>query len=120
MERCVFDSGASSVEPHASFPPGYASPTGPALIAWKLLDAADPRGGTGLIRNSLLLGDGPAVYLAQAARQLTCDNVLKAGPGPLVQLATASGAKSKIVLKLSHSTTRTSGAIIRWVVPADA
>ncbi|MBI3861618.1 MAG: serine/threonine protein kinase [Planctomycetia bacterium] len=119
VERCVFDSGDSRDKTHDSFPPGFAPPTGPALIAWKLLDTADQRGGTGMIRDSLLFGDGPAVYLAHAVRQLTCDNVLKSGPGPLVQLAAAPAAKSKTVLKLSHSTTRAAGAIIRWVVPGE-
>ena len=120
LEGCVFDSGGSvASSPAREGQPIFAPPTGPALIAWKLLDTGDHRGGTATIRNTLLLGDGPALYLAHAVRQVSCDNVLKVGPGPLVQLAATPAAKSTLALKLTHSTTRAAGAIVRWVVPAD-
>src|SRR5204863_276490 len=46
-------------------------------------------------------------------------NVLKVGPGPLVQLAAIPAAKTILALKLNHTTTRVAGALIRWVLPAD-
>ena len=120
IEECVFDSGGSLVvAPAKSSQPIFAPPTGPALIAWKLLDTGDHRGGTATIRNAVLLGDGPALYLAHAVRQVSCENVLKVGPGPLVQLAATPAAKSTSTLKLNHSTIRAAGAVVRWVVPAD-
>ncbi len=120
IEECVFDSGGSfAVVPAKSSQPLFAPPTGPALIAWKLLDTGDHRGGTATIRNAVLLGDGPALYLAHAVRQVSCENVLKVGPGPLVQLAATPAAKSTCALQLNHSTIRAAGAVVRWVVPAD-
>lgn len=120
IEECLFDSGGSigTATANAS-QPIFAPPTGPALIAWKLLDTGDHRGGTATIRNAVLLGDGPALYLAHAVRQVNCENVLKVGPGPLVQLAATPAAKSTWTLKLNHSTIRAAGAVVRWVVPAD-
>jgi hypothetical protein len=120
IDGCLFDSGGSNAAlPADTSPPIFAPPTGPALIAWKLLDKRDQRGGTATIRNAVLLGDGPALYLAHAVRHVSCENVLKVGPGPLVQLAVTPAAKSTMALKLTHSTTRAAGAVVRWVVPED-
>jgi serine/threonine protein kinase len=115
IEHCVFDSGESG--PTESVEPATRS-SGPALVAWKLLDQADPRGGSAAIRNSSLFGDGPAIYLAHAVQQLDCDNVLKVGPGPLIQLAAVPRAQKNTVLHLVHTTCRRSGAVLRWIVPS--
>jgi hypothetical protein len=120
VEGCLVDSG----RPHqiavpAVPPPHYAPPTGPALIAWKLLDRREHSGQIAKIRNSLLLGDGPGLYLAHAVRQAEFDNVLKIGCGPLVQLATSPAVRASVELRLRHTTCRSSGAILRWIVPED-
>jgi hypothetical protein len=89
------------------------------LIAWKLLDRREHSGQIAKIRNSLLLGDGPGLYLAHAVRQAEFDNVLKIGCGPLVQLATSPAVRASVELRLRHTTCRSSGAILRWIVPED-
>ena len=99
--------------------PSLAPPTGPASIAWKLLDASEQRGGTATIRNSLLLGDGPGLYLAHAVKNVEFSNVLKVGPGPLMQLAGVPAAKASLTVKLMHTTCRRSGALVRWIVGPD-
>src|SRR5262249_49521944 len=113
--HCVFNSGETALADDGE---SAARPSGPALVAWKLLDQADPRGGSAAIRNSLLFGDGPAVYLSHAVRELNCDNILKVGPGPLVQLAAVPRAQKNTLLHLVHTTCRRSGAVLRWVVPS--
>ncbi len=97
VDDCIFDgeepaqrSSASESEPETP-QPVFAPPTGPASIAWKLLDAAEQRGGRGAIHNTLLLGDGPGLYLANAVKNVEFDNVLKFGSGPLIQLASVPG-----------------------------
>jgi hypothetical protein len=122
VDGCVFDGGSASVVAEAGEPehnvshPVFAAPTGPASIAWKLLDAAEQFGGKATIRNTLLLGDGPGLYLAQAVKNVDFNNVLKIGPGPLFQLAGMPTAKSNLTLRLSHTTCRASGAVVRWIV----
>ncbi len=120
IEGCVFDAG---VVPHRPEPDSSHSPTapatGPAAIAWKLLDPQELRGGTARLENTVLVGSGPALYLAHAMRRVEFDNVLKIGTGPLVQLAAVPRSKSKVVLRLNHLTCRTSGALLRWIVPVD-
>jgi len=122
VSDCVFavDSEPGAAEIGASVGNSLspiAPPTGPALIAWKLLDPAEGRGGRGTVRNSLFYGEGPAVYLSHAVRQLEFDDVLKVGVSPLVQLAAVPPAKSSVVVRLNHTTCRMSGAILRWIVP---
>jgi hypothetical protein len=120
IEKCLFDSGRFDAElPTNAASPIFAPPTGPALIAWKLLDTADLRGSAATIRNTVMDGDGPALYLAHVVRQVVCENVLKVGPGPFVQLAATPAAKSTVTLKLTRSTLRAAGAVVRWVVPTD-
>ena len=120
VEDCTFESGeigsADTVDPAK---PVVAPASGPAAIAWKLLDATEQRGGMAIIRNSVLLGDGPGLYLAQAVRQVEFDNVLKIGPSPLVHLAAIPGAKAATTLRLTHTTCRSSGALLRWIVPVE-
>lgn len=120
LDGCIVESGpiGESAESSHAGPP-TAPPSGPALIAWKLLDSADQRGGTATIRNTRFAGDGPALYLAQAMPRVDFDNVLKLGPGPLVQLSGALTAKSPVEMRLAHTTLRSSGALLRWVVPAE-
>jgi serine/threonine protein kinase len=121
IESCLFDAGGwNTVLPDAVALRNVAPPSGPALIAWKLVDGGDPRAGIATIRQSVLLGDGPALYLANAVRQVACENLLKVGPGPLVQLAAAPNPKSTIALKLNHATLRAAGALVRWLVPESA
>jgi serine/threonine protein kinase len=120
IEGCHFDSGGTvAASPVRAAPAVFAPSTGPALMAWRLLDTSDQRGGTATIRNSVLLGDGPALYLAHAVRKVTCDNVLKVGPGPLVQLAAVPEAKQTVALQLTHATIRAAGAVVRWVIPTE-
>jgi hypothetical protein len=120
LEGCLFDAGRGPAREAATAANSrIAPPTGPALVAWKLLDAAEQRGGRATIRNSILSGDGPGLYLAHPARRVEFDNVLKTGTGPLVQLAVAPAANSTTVLRLNHATCRASGAILRWIVPAE-
>ena len=122
VDDCVFDGGgppgisALGVSEGNASPPVIAPPTGPASIAWKLLDAAEQHGGTATIRNTLLLGDGPGLYLAQAVKNVEFSNVLKIGPGPLIQLAGVPAVKSTVTLRLVHTTCRASGALVRWMV----
>jgi hypothetical protein len=52
-------------------------------------------------------------------RHVELDNVLKTGTSPLLQLAVAPAASSTSVLQLNHTTCRASGALLRWIVPAD-
>ena len=99
--------------------PVIAPPTGPASIAWKLLDAAEQRGGTATIRNTVLSGDGPGLYLVHAVKNVEFSNVLKIGPGPLIQLAGVPAAKALVTLRLMHTTCRASGALVRWIVAAE-
>ncbi len=120
VEGCLVESGPPrQIGALAGPPPHYAPATGPALIAWKLLDRREHSGQIATIRNSLLLGDGPALYLAHAVRQVEFDNVLKIGSGPLVQLATSPAVRANVELRLKHTTCRSSGAILRWLVPED-
>jgi hypothetical protein len=121
IEGCVFDSGAtqSAVEVDQTRS-AVAPPTGPALVAWKLLDASEPRGGSAAIRNTLLLGNGPGLYLSHAVRQVEFDNVLKVGASPLVQLAAVPKAKRSVVVRLAHTTCRASGALLRWIVSPES
>jgi hypothetical protein len=118
IEGCVLDAGLAAGNLDAPvLGSSFAPPTGPALVAWKLLDAGEQRGRMATIRNTLLLGDGPGLYLAHAVRQVEFDNVLKFGTSPLVQLAALPTAKSKLVLRIAHTTCRSSGALLRWIVP---
>jgi serine/threonine protein kinase len=120
VEGCIFDVGRVPAGKGAhSTGPATAPPTGPALLAWKLLDAAEQRGGRASIRNTILSGDGPGLYLAHAVRHVGFDNVLKTGTGPLVQLAAAPAVGSETVLQMNRTTCRASGALLRWVVPAE-
>ena len=126
VDDCVFDGGGARVaspagesERNAS-QPVIAPPTGPASIAWKLLDAAEQRGGRGAIHNTLLLGDGPGLYLVHAVKNVEFSNVLKIGPGPLIQLAGVPGAKSQFTVRLMHTTCRASGALLRWIVAPES
>ncbi len=122
VDDCVFDGGGASGVSETSLSeektsqPVIAPPTGPASIAWKLLDAAEQRGGTATIRNTLLLGDGPGLYLVHAVKSVEWSNVLKAGSGPLIQLAGVPAAKSIVTLRLVHTTCRASGALVRWMI----
>lgn len=120
IEGCVVDSGTIPETPERN-PNGVATlpPAGPAAIAWKLLDLAEAHGAAAAIRNSVVLGSGPALYLAQAAGQVEFGNVLRIGSGPLVQLAAVPAAKSGLELRLTHTTLRDSGALLRWLVPAE-
>ena len=117
LENCTFSSGEFAV-PALAPDSSVAPPSGPALLAWKLLDPGEPRGGSGTIRNCLLRGDGPSLYLANAIRELDFENVLKIGPGPLVQLAATPRANKGMRLNLAHTTCRASGAVVRWIVPS--
>lgn len=120
IEGCVFDSGAKGAFAASDLSSKTsAPPTGPALVAWKLVDATEKRGATATIRNTLLLGDGPGLYLAHAVRQVEFENVFKLGTSPLVQLATGPAEKSSLLLRFSHTTCRASGALLRWIVPAE-
>lgn len=116
VEHCTLNSGFAP-EPDEEASPDFAPPTGPALVAWRLLEPDDPRGGSATIHDSLLLGHGPAVYLGHAVRRIACENVLKIGPGPLVQLAAVSVGRKQVTVQLSRTTCRASGAVVRWVVP---
>ncbi|MBS0260778.1 MAG: serine/threonine protein kinase [Planctomycetes bacterium] len=118
VEKCSFVAGGwKGAAANSAAAQNFAPPSGPALIAWKLLDSGDQRGGVSTIRQSVFLGDGPALYLANAVRQVSYENVLKQGPGPLVQLAAAPAPKTTLNLKLNHATLRGAGAVMRWVVP---
>jgi hypothetical protein len=122
VDDCVFDGGgprivlAAGESKQSETQPVIAPPTGPASIAWKLLDAAEQRGGRATIRNTLLLGDGPGLYLAHAVKSVEFNNVLKIGPGPVIQLAGVPSAKANVNLRLTHTTCRASGALVRWIV----
>lgn len=127
VEGCVFDGGGTRITPDAGkelqneTQPVIAPPTGPASIAWKLLDAAEQRGGRATIQNTLLLGDGPGLYLAHAVKNVEFNNVLKTGPGPLIQMAGVPSANTPsantiVTLRLTHTTCRASGALVRWIV----
>ncbi len=119
VDGCVVDDGTIGGLAEASSPNMATAPaSGPALIAWKLVEVGDQRGGTATIRNTQFVGAGPALYLAHAMPRVEFDNVLKLGAGPLVQLATAPLAKSTVELRLDHTTFRSSGALLRWIVPA--
>ena len=119
VEGCAFDGGVPRVLETERIPSENTPPAGPALLAWRLLDPRDGRGGSASIRRTLLVGTGPGLYLAHAVRKVVFDNVLKLGTGPLVQLATVPDSKSRVVLGLIHTTCRASGALLRWVIPAD-
>jgi hypothetical protein len=120
VEGCLFDGGPLRRVARADdSAPYFAPPTGPALIAWKLLDQRERSGQAATIRNCVLVGDGPGLYLAHAARQAEFQNVLKIGSGPLVQLATSPSTRASVALKLVHTTCRSSGGILRWIVPAE-
>jgi serine/threonine protein kinase len=125
VEDCEFDGGGPRIisvldaaENNVS-PPVVAPPSGPASIAWKLLDAAEQRGGKATIRNTLLAGDGPGLYLAQAVKTVEFNNVLKIGAGPLTQISGVPAAKSVVTLRLVRTTCRASGALVRWMVPPE-
>jgi serine/threonine protein kinase len=119
VEGCLFDDGRSAAREAAQAVDLLtAPPTGPALVAWKLVDAAEQRGGRATIRNTILSGSGPGLYLAHAVRPVEFDNVLKTGTGPLVQLAAAPAAHSTTVLRFNHTTCRVAGALLRWIVSA--
>ena len=93
-------------------------PTAPTLLGWKLLDVRDPRGGVANLRNSLFSGAGTAVHLASQIRQLTCDNCLKSGSGPMLQIV-AGNADHDVQVVLNSVTLRQSGSLTRWHVPND-
>ena len=121
LEDCVVSSGRSTLPPREPTDgPSFSPPTGPALVAWKLIEPGEPRGGTATIYNTLFSGDGPALYLKHAARCVTCDNLLKLGTGPLIQTAAVPTAKSPLEVKISHSALRDSGPVLRWIVSADS
>jgi serine/threonine protein kinase len=122
VDDCVFEGGgghavspAGEAEQNTS-QPVVAPTTGPASIAWKLLDASEQHGGRATIRNTLLLGDGPGLYLVHAVKYVEFSNVLKIGPGPLIQLAGVPGPKAQFRVRLTHTTCRASGALLRWIV----
>jgi len=121
----VFDGGGTRITPDPGnamqneTQPVIAPPTGPASIAWKLLDAAEQRGGRATIQNTMLLGDGPGLYLAHAVKNVEFNNVLKIGPGPLIQMAGVPSANASVTLRLTHTTCRASGALVRWIVTPD-
>ncbi|HEY2251879.1 MAG TPA: hypothetical protein VGH74_12495, partial [Planctomycetaceae bacterium] len=122
VDDCVFDGGGGRLLAEAAeskqdaSQPVMAPPTGPASIAWKLLDPAEQRGGRATIHNTRFTGDGPSLYLAHAVRAVEFNNVLKIGPGPLIQLAGVPAEKTQVALRLIHTTCRASGALVRWIV----
>lgn len=91
---------------------------GPTLLGWKMLDLRDPRGGLATVRNSSFDGSGPSLHVASAIQKLVCENCLKTGNGPFLQLASTAGSRD-IQLVLTGTTLRQSGALIRWRLPAD-
>lgn len=108
-DRIQLVKGATESEP---------TPTAPTLLGWKLLDARDPRGGVATIRNALFSGTGTAVHMASPIRKLTCDNCLKTGSGPLLQLV-AGKAEHDLQVVLNCVTLRQSGSLTRWHIPND-
>jgi hypothetical protein len=68
-----------------------------------------------MIRQSLLLGSGAAIYLAHPVRDLECVQCLKIGPGPLIHVAASPASGDAIRIRLRESTCRNSGAIVRWL-----
>src|SRR5262249_28060378 len=118
-EGCIFDASRVPAGKAAhSTSPLTAPPTGPALLAWKLLDAAEQRGGRSMIRNTILIVDGTGLYLGHAVRHVDFDNVLNAGTDPPAQLAGTAATNSTTALRLNHTTCRASGALLRWIVLA--
>lgn len=118
VERCalvVADSGALAKSSRTSEP---SRPIGPAAVAWKLLDPRDAHGGTGQIRHTAILGDGPGVHLASPVKKLDCLGTLKIGPGPFVQMA-AVPASPRTEIRFQDSTARSAGALLRWMPPAE-
>lgn len=92
--------------------------TGPAAIAWKTLGPRDPDSGKFTIRETVIIGDGPALYLASPARLISASHCLKIGRGPLFHLNTAASpvAGRNLQLQLSNITCRRSGAVLRWEI----
>jgi serine/threonine-protein kinase len=120
IDGCLFNTGGVPESAESDSSLSVTAPaTGPAAIAWKLLDPQEQRGGTARVERTVLLGSGPALYLAHPMRRVEFDNVLKLGTGPLVQLAAVPRSKSRILLRLNHATCRASGALLRWIVPVD-
>jgi hypothetical protein len=81
-------------------------------IAWKLLDGQAPAGGAVQLERVGLWGRGAALHVAGRVRKIVCRNVLKVGPGVLVNLAAPTGRE--LALQFDGVTCRESGAVIRW------
>ncbi|HVW01647.1 MAG TPA: hypothetical protein VHB77_14940, partial [Planctomycetaceae bacterium] len=81
-------------------------------IAWKLLDPQDPAGGSILLECTGIWTRGAAVHVAGRVRKISCRNVLKIGPGVLVNLVAPTGREA--TLQFEDVTCRRSGAVLRW------
>ena len=90
-----------------------------AAIAWRPNETNPPRETRVTLRDVVLSGTGPAVYLQVPPQKLAAENVLKVGGGDFIQLSDAG--RSDWLCDLRRVTLRNSGPLLRcWPVAENA
>lgn len=87
----------------------------PSAIGWKVSDASGSGNGRVTLEDLIVAGRSPLLDLRSTARQITGRNLLRLGPGPLVQIATPD-SKLDLQIELSQVTCRQAGSLLRWNV----
>ena len=90
-----------------------------AAIAWRPNETNPPRETRVTLRDVVLSGTGPAVYLQVPPQKLAAENVLKVGGGDFIQVSDAG--RSDWLCDLRRVTLRNSGPLLRcWPVAENA
>ncbi len=90
-----------------------------AAIAWRPNETSQPRETRVVLRDVVLTGAGPAVYLQVPPQKLAAENVLKVGGGDFLQVSDAG--RSEWFCDLRRVTLRETGPLLRcWPVSENA
>lgn len=88
-----------------------------AALVWSPLDPASAVPQRLLVRDTLFAGHAPTLALPVPPTSVELDNVLKLGPGPLLQVGSnGPGASRRLRLAARHVTLRDAGAFVRCSV----
>jgi hypothetical protein len=97
VKQCTFASGESPS----------------AALVWSPLDDASSAPQRVLLSEALFLGGGAALEARSTPGSVEVENVLKQGPGPLLEFSAGDGARRAAAAVLRHVTLRNSGGVIR-------